>query len=82
MTKPQTFDNQTILDFVKASDPNTAVRAEQVLYLSQDIQHKEIGDGVRLVIASWIPAIRLDSTGESPLLSIPMIHNLSIISFE
>ena len=82
MTKPQTFDNQTILDFVKASDPNTTVRAEQVLYLSQDIQHKEIGDGVRLVIASWIPAIRLDSTGESPLLSIPMIHNLSIISFE
>ena len=82
MTKPQTFDNQTILDFVKASDPNTAVRAEQVLYLSQDIQHKEIGDGVRLVIASWIPAIRLDSTGESPLLSIPMIHNLSITSFE
>ena len=76
MTKPQTFDNQTILDFVKASDPNTAVRAEQVLYLSQDIQHKEIGDGVRLVIASWIPAIRLDSTGESSLLSIPMIHNL------
>ena len=76
MTKPQTFDNQTILDCVKASDPITTVRAEQVLYLSQDIQHKEIGDGVRLVIASWIPAIRLDSTGESPLLSIPMIHNL------
>ena len=76
MTKPQTFDNQTILDFIKASDPNTIVRAEQVLYLSQKIQYKEIGDGWTQVIASWIPAIRLDSTGESPLLSIPMIHKL------
>ena len=76
MTKPQTFDNQTILDFIKASDPNTTVRAEQVLYLSQKIQYKEIEDEWTQVIASWIPAIRLDSTGESPLLSIPMIHKL------
>ena len=76
MTKPQTFDNQAILDFVKASDPNTVVRAEQVLYLSQDTQYKKIGDGWTQVIDSWIPAIRLDSTGESPLLSIPMIHKL------
>ena len=76
MIKPQTFDNQTILDFITASDPNTTVRAEQVLYLSQNIQYKEIGDGCRQIIASWIPAIRLDSTSESPSLSISMIHKL------